>query len=163
MEDVRVKLGKMVHTGIGVNNIEDAVPFYAKLFGKKIGKDTVDHRGVKMKEGEIFEVRSKDIGLVKVAVLSVGDKTFEFLQPVDWPWLSNIINQKGEGIYHVAYAVEDLEIALEQFNEMGVKLSKDSIKNDEIAFVEPTEGVIIELIDIKKEKQRTGGTKMSYH
>jgi hypothetical protein len=58
--------------------------------------------------------------------------------------------------------VQNLENTLTQLFEKGLKLDEYAPKSDEIAFVKTLDGTLIELIDITKEKQRTG-IKMSYH
>ena len=157
-----IKFGKLIHVGVIVNNIEKAVKLNSELFNKKIGENTVDHRGKKEIEGKIGEVDSKTIGKLKYSILSMGDKTFEFLQPVNCLWLEKALKEKGEGIHHVSYGVQNLEDTLNQLFKKGLKLDEFAPKSDEIAFVKTTDGMLIELIDIEKEKKRTG-IKMSYH
>jgi methylmalonyl-CoA/ethylmalonyl-CoA epimerase len=158
-----IKIGKFVHTGIIVKNLEEALKTYSKFFGKKLGEGEVDHRGMKMKEGELIEVKDKTGGLrTKVAVINVGDKTFEFLQPVSKGWLSKILSERGEGIYHVAYAVDNLEESIIEFEKMGIIHDGIAPRHKEIIYLKTSEGMYIELIDITKERKRTGNI-MSYY
>ena len=159
-----VKIGKFVHTGIVVKNLEDALKKYSQFFGIKLGEGEVDHRGMKMREGELIEVKDKKTGKLrtKVAVINVGDKTFEFLEPVSGKWLNQILAERGEGIYHVAYAVDNLKESLEEFEKMGIKHDGLAPLHGEIVYLKTSEGMYIELIDITKERERTGNN-MSYY
>jgi methylmalonyl-CoA epimerase len=122
------------HIGIAVKNLEEGIAFYEKL-------------GFKL-EG-IEEVPSQK---VRVAFLPVGDTRIELLEPTadDSP-IAKFIEKKGEGIQHIAFAVDDLPAALENSENEGIRLidkePRPGAHGADIAFLHPksTNGVLIEL------------------
>jgi methylmalonyl-CoA epimerase len=127
-------LKKISHIGIAVKNLEAGIAFYEKL-------------GLKL-EG-IEEVPSQK---VRVAFLPCGDTRIELLEPTseDSP-VARFIEKKGEGVHHIAFAVDDLPQALQNVEEGGVRLidkePRPGAHNADIAFLHPksTYGVLIEL------------------
>ncbi|MBW1837221.1 MAG: VOC family protein, partial [Deltaproteobacteria bacterium] len=63
------------------------------------------------------------------------------------------IEKKGEGIQHVAFRVEDIETALKELKEKGVRLIDETPRKGaggaKIAFLHPksTNGVLVELCE----------------
>lgn len=126
---------KVDHIGIAVSNLEEALKFYEKILGMKL-------------EGtEIVEEQK-----VKVAFLPIGDTEIELLESTekDGP-IAKFIEKKGEGIQHIAYRVDDIEKALEEMREKGIRLIDEKPRygagGAKIAFLHPksTNGVLIEL------------------
>ncbi len=121
------------HIGIAVKDLDAGIAFYQKL-------------GLQL-EG-IEEVPSQ---MVKVAFFPVGDTRIELLAPTseDSP-VARFIEKKGEGIQHLAFAVDELPSALEQAREDGIVLidkePRPGAHNAEIAFLHPKSslGVLIE-------------------
>lgn len=122
------------HIGIAVKNLEEGIAFYEKL-------------GLKL-EG-IEEVPSQK---VKVAFLPCGDTRIELLAPTsdDSP-VAKFIEKKGEGIQHIAFAVDNLPEALQASEDNGITLidkePRPGAHHADIAFLHPksTNGVLIEL------------------
>jgi methylmalonyl-CoA epimerase len=125
---------KISHIGIAVKNLEEGIAFYEKL-------------GLKLEA--IEEVPSQ---MVRVAFLPCGDTRIELLQPTseDSP-VAKFIEKKGEGIQHLAFAVDDLPQALKDIEAEGVRLidkePRPGAHQADIAFLHPksTNGVLIEL------------------
>ncbi len=125
---------KISHIGIAVKNLEEGIAFYEKL-------------GLKLEA--IEEVPSQK---VRVAFLPCGDTRIELLEPTseDSP-VAKFIEKKGEGIQHLAFAVDDLPQALKDIEAEGVRLidkePRPGAHNADIAFLHPksTNGVLIEL------------------
>jgi methylmalonyl-CoA epimerase len=122
------------HIGIAVKNLEEGIAFYQKL-------------GLTLEA--IEEVPSQ---MVKVAFFPVGDTRIELLAPTsDESPIAKFIEKKGEGIQHLAFAVEDLPEALKLSQEEGIRLidkePRPGAHGAEIAFLHPksTGGVLIEL------------------
>ena len=123
------------HIGIAVKSIEDALVFWESSLGIKC-------TGIE----EVAEQR------VKTAFLPLGDTEVELLEATsdDSP-VAKFIEKKGEGIHHIAIRVENLEEALNELKEKGIKLIDDSPRygagGARIAFVHPksTGGVLLEL------------------
>jgi methylmalonyl-CoA/ethylmalonyl-CoA epimerase len=130
-----MKLLKIDHLGIAVNSIEEGKNFWTDVLGLKIeGKDTV--------------VEQK----TTTAFLPVGESEVELLESTspDGP-VAKFIENKGQGIQHIAFAVADIEAALAELKEKGIKLIDEKPRigagGAKIAFLHPkaTNGVLVEL------------------
>jgi len=122
------------HIGIAVKDLDEGIAFYQKL-------------GLQLEGTE--EVPSQ---MVKVAFFPVGDTRIELLAPTseDSP-IAKFIEKKGEGIQHLAFAVDDLPQALQDTESDGIRLidkePRPGAHGADIAFLHPksTGGVLIEL------------------
>ncbi len=129
---------KISHIGIAVSNLEEGIAFYEKL-------------GLKLEA--IEEVPSQK---VKVAFFPVGDTRIELLAPTaeDSP-VAKFIEKKGEGIQHLAFAVDDLPQALQNAEAAGVQLidkePRPGAHGADIAFLHPKSTLSV-LIEFCKEK-----------
>ncbi|MDR1648831.1 MAG: methylmalonyl-CoA epimerase [Synergistaceae bacterium] len=123
------------HIGIAVKNIEGALKFWEGSLGIKC-------TGVE----EVAEQK------VKTAFLPVKDTEVELLEPTadDSP-VAKFIEKKGEGIHHLAIRVPDLQKALSELKEQGVRLIDEKPRGGAggamIAFIHPaaTGGILLEL------------------
>jgi methylmalonyl-CoA epimerase len=94
--------------------------------------------------------------MVKVAFLPCGDTRIELLQPTseDSP-VARFIEKKGEGIQHIAFAVDDLPEALKASQENGITLidkePRPGAHDADIAFLHPRSSLGV-LIELCKEK-----------
>jgi methylmalonyl-CoA/ethylmalonyl-CoA epimerase len=127
------------HIGIAVKSIEQAIPYYEKVLGLKCYN--------------IEEVKDQK---VKTAFFKVGQTKIELLESTDPEGtIAKFIDKKGEGIHHIAFAVDDVNSALKDAEEAGVQLiDKQGRKGAEglnIGFLHPksTIGVLTELCDNK--------------
>ena len=90
---------------------------------------------------------------VEAVLLDVGDGHIELLAPLgpDTP-VGKFIAKKGPGIHHVAYAVEDIDAALEQVKAAGLQLideePRTGIRRSRVAFIHPaaTGSVLTEIV-----------------
>jgi methylmalonyl-CoA/ethylmalonyl-CoA epimerase len=138
-----LKPSHIEHIGIAVNDLGSAIEFYEKVLGLKCYNiEEVPEQKVKT---AFFLV-----GLTKIELLESTDK--------DGP-IGKFIEKRGEGIHHIAFAVENLENQLIHATESGIKLIDSSPRKGaeglDIAFLHPksTNGVLIELCENKtKEK-----------
>jgi methylmalonyl-CoA/ethylmalonyl-CoA epimerase len=129
------------HIGIAVNNLESAIDFYESVLGLKCYK--------------IEEVADQ---MVRTAFLMVGETKIELLQSTDPAGpIGKYIEKRGEGIHHIAFAVEKIEEHLARASAMGVTLI-DSIPRKgaddmEIAFLHPksASGVLIEFCEERRQ------------
>jgi len=122
------------HIGIAVKDLDEGIAFYEKL-------------GLILEGTE--EVPSQ---MVKVAFFPVGDTRIELLAPTsEESPIAKFIEKKGEGIQHIAFAVEDLPQALKDTEDDGIRLidkePRPGAHGADIAFLHPksTGGVLIEL------------------
>jgi methylmalonyl-CoA epimerase len=91
---------------------------------------------------------------VHLAMIPVGESRLELLEPLhaDSP-IEKFMAKRGEGIHHIALAVDNIESALERLKASGARLI-DSVPrrgahNTKIAFIHPssTHGVLLELVE----------------
>ena len=126
---------KMEHIGIAVYNLQEASIIYEKLFGETAYKQE--------------EVVSEG---VTVAFFGNGQNKIELLQATnpESP-IAKFIAQKGEGIHHIAFEVEDIAIEITRLQKEGFIVLNEAPKkgadNKLVAFLNPksTHGVLIEL------------------
>jgi methylmalonyl-CoA/ethylmalonyl-CoA epimerase len=134
-----MKTLKVDHIGIAVQSIKETLKVYSDILGLKL-------------EGEEVVQEQK----VKTAFLPIGDTEVELLESTapDGP-IAKFIEKKGEGIQHIAFLVDDIEEALKELGEKGVKLIDQKPRmgagGKRIAFLHPkdTYGVLVELCEKK--------------
>lgn len=123
------------HIGIAVSNLEEAIPYYENVLGLKCYA--------------IEEVADQK---VKTAFFKVGQTKIELLESTDPEGpIGKFIEKKGPGVHHLAFAVNDVNEALNEVADKGVQLiDKAARKGAEglnIGFLHPksTLGVLTEL------------------
>ena len=125
------------HIGIAVDNINHAGKFYTDILGLRIeGTETIPEQKV------------------RVAFLPITDTEVELLESTepDGP-VAKYINQRGQGIQHIAFRVENLEEALEELKARGIRLIDQDPRigagKARIAFIHPkeTSGILMELCE----------------
>ncbi len=125
------------HIGIAVQSIDTAREFY---------EDTL---GLKITDIEVVEEQQ-----VKVAFIPVGDSELELLESTspDGP-IAKFIAQRGEGIQHIAFRVDDIDATLRTLKSKKVRLIDEVPRRGaggaRIAFLHPTaaNGILIELCE----------------
>lgn len=126
---------KIEHIGIAVNDLNDAILVYEKLFGASSYKQE--------------EVASEG---VKTAFFMNGPNKIELLEATnpESP-IAKFIAKKGEGIHHIAFDVEDIVVEIARLKNEGFIILNETPKkgadNKLVAFLHPksTNGVLIEL------------------
>jgi methylmalonyl-CoA/ethylmalonyl-CoA epimerase len=125
------------HIGIAVNSLSDAIAYYEQLLGTKCYA--------------IEEVADQK---VRTAFFKIGQTKIELLESTDPEGpVGKFIEKKGEGVHHIAFAVDGLQSKLDLAAERGVLLiDKQPRKGAEglnIAFLHPksTFGVLTELCE----------------
>ncbi len=122
------------HIGIAVENLEEAIKYYENILGLTCYA--------------IEEVADQK---VKTAFFKVGETKIELLEATspDSP-VAKFIEKKGQGIHHLAFAMDDVNTALKEAEEKGVKLIDKQARNGaeglKIGFLHPrfTFGVLTE-------------------
>lgn len=131
---------KIEHLGIAVKSIENTNEIYKSLLGYAPYKTE--------------EVKTEG---VKTSFFMIGESKIELLEATnpDSP-IAKFIDKKGEGIHHIAFAVEDIESEMLRLKEEGFIVLNETPKkgadNKLVAFLHPksTQGVLVELCqDIK--------------
>jgi methylmalonyl-CoA/ethylmalonyl-CoA epimerase len=94
------------HIAIAVKNLEEALKNYQKIL-------TIDHL-------EIEEVPNEK---VKVAMLMLQDTRIELMEPTspDSP-ISKFLQERGEGIHHIAITADDIEKDVARASTNGMKM-----------------------------------------
>ena len=125
------------HIGIAVKNLNESIKFYENILGLKCYA--------------IEEVKDQR---VKTAFFMVGTTKIELLETTDPEGpIGKFIEKKGEGIHHMAFAVEDIDQCLSQMESKDIQLiDKTPRKGAEglnIAFLHPksTNGILMELCE----------------
>ena len=124
------------HLGVAVENLDEAVATYERLFGAEIEhRETVPDQGV--------EAASLRIGANRVELLaSLGDET-----PV-----GKFLAKRGPGMHHVAYEVDDVGEAIRKLSQEGAELIDEQPRRGlfglEVAFIHPdaVHGVLAEVV-----------------
>ena len=136
-----MKVSHIEHLGIAVKSLEEAIPYWETVLGLKCYN--------------IEEVADQK---VKTAFFMVGQTKIELLEPTsEESTIAKYIEKRGQGVHHVAFAVEGIEDALADATEKGVQLiDKAPRKGAEglsIAFLHPksTMGVLTELCEDKNK------------
>jgi methylmalonyl-CoA/ethylmalonyl-CoA epimerase len=134
-----MKPSHIEHIGIAVKNLENAINFYEKVFGLKC-----------------YNIEELTEQKVRTAFFLVGQTKIELLESTDPEGpIGKFIGKRGEGIHHIAFAVERIEEQLIYVEKMGVKLIDSTPRKGaeglDIAFIHPasTSGVLIELCENK--------------
>lgn len=125
------------HVGVAVRNIDDALPFYVNVLnGLLVDRYTSDAPGVE----------------VHVAVVETNDKIIELLAPTNKNSpIARFLKQRGKGVHHMAYRVDDLDKAIHEAREAGVRFLEDTrrtnIRGRRLIYLNPisTDGTLIEL------------------
>jgi methylmalonyl-CoA/ethylmalonyl-CoA epimerase len=129
--------GRIDHVGVAVEDIEAAIALYEESFGMELGlRETVEAQGV------------------EAALMNVGESHVELMAPTgpDTP-VGKFLAKRGAGLHHVAYAVDDIDAALERIGGSGIELidaeARAGLGGSRVAFLEPrsTGRVLIEIVE----------------
>jgi methylmalonyl-CoA/ethylmalonyl-CoA epimerase len=130
-----MNISHIEHIGIAVNSLDEAIPYYENVLGLKCYA--------------IEEVADQK---VKTAFFQVGETKIELLESTDQEGpIGKFIEKKGQGIHHLAFAVDNAGEALKSVESKGVtlidKISRKGAEGLNIGFLHPkaTLGVLTEL------------------
>lgn len=133
-----MKISHIEHLGIAVKNIEEALPYFENVLGLKC-----------------YNIETVEDQKVKTAFLMCGETKLELLEPTcPESTIAKFIENRGIGVHHVAFAVEDgVAEALAQAEAVGIRLidkaPRKGAENLNIAFLHPksTMGILTELCE----------------
>jgi methylmalonyl-CoA epimerase len=126
------------HVAIAVTDLDRAIADFAQQYGvAPTHRERVEDQGV------------------EEAMLAIGGSQIQLLQPLtpDTP-VGRFLESRGEGLHHVAFAVADIDAALEHLAASGTPLIDDVARigggGHRIAFVHPSAfaGTLIELVEV---------------
>ncbi|MBN1986691.1 MAG: methylmalonyl-CoA epimerase [Prolixibacteraceae bacterium] len=130
-----MNISHIEHIGIAVNSLEEAIPFYEEKLGLKC-----------------YAVEEVADQKVKTAFFMVGQTKIELLESTDPEGpIGKFLEKRGQGIHHLAFAVDDVNKSLSELEEKEVRLiDKSARKGAEglnIGFLHPksTLGVLTEI------------------
>lgn len=134
--------GRIDHVGVAVEDLDAAIALYEESFEMALAhRETVESQGV------------------DAVLLDVGEGHVELLAPLGPDTaVGKFLARKGPGLHHVAYAVEDIEAALEQVRGAGLELidtePRTGIRGSRVAFLHPrsTGGVLTEIVEPAQEE-----------
>ncbi len=128
---------KIDHLGSAVNSIDEGKNFWSDVLGLAFeGTETVSEQKV------------------TTAFFPVGESEVELLESTapDGP-IAKYLEKKGAGIQHIAFRVADIEAALAELKEKGIRLIDEKPRmgagGAKIVFLHPkaTGGVLVELCE----------------
>jgi len=131
------RITKINHVAIAVSDIEPALAFWRDILGVQ-----PDH---------IEDVPSQKS---RVAFLPVGGSEVELVMPTEADTgLARFISEKGPGVHHLCFEVDDIEGLLVELKSKNVRLINETaveLPGRKMAFIHPksTGGVLIELYQL---------------
>lgn len=125
------------HVAIAVRDLEAVLADLHEQYGvEPISREIVESQGV------------------EEAMIAIGGSNLQILQPLrpDTP-VGRFLDKRGEGLHHVAFAVPDIDAALNHLAETDTRLVDDAPRvgggGHRIAFVHPAAmaGTLVELVE----------------
>ena len=124
------------HVGVAVDDLDAAIALHEQAFGLALA-----HREVVEEQG------------VEAVLLDVGESHVELLRPLQPDTaVGRFLASRGPGLHHVAYRVDDIEAALDDLRDRGLRLIDETprvgIRDSRVAFVHPQSagGVLTEIV-----------------
>ncbi len=128
-------MNKIEHIGIAVKDLEAANQVYQSLLGQ-----------------EPYKTESVESEGVNTSFFKCGGSKIELLEATNENSpIARFIAKKGEGVHHVAFAVEDIKAEIRRLKKEGFVVLNEEPKrgadNKWVAFLHPksANGVLIEL------------------
>ena len=130
-------ISELDHIGIAVYRLEDVLHVYRDLLGI-----------------ELQNLRISEDHKIKAALLKLGNTNIELIEPLrgEGP-ITKFLKKRGQGIHHIAFKADNVEMMIDQLKEKGVELidkkPRKGIEGGKIAFLHPrsTGHVLIELCE----------------
>jgi methylmalonyl-CoA/ethylmalonyl-CoA epimerase len=129
-----MKPSHIEHIGIAVSDLQQAISYYEDVLGL-----------------ECYAIEEVEDQRVRTAFFRVGECKIELLESTDPEGpVGKFIEKRGQGIHHIAFAMDDASQALKDAEEKGVQLidrtSRKGAEGLDIGFLHPksTFGVLTE-------------------
>ena len=127
------------HIGIAVSNLEEAIRYYEQVLGL-----------------ECYALEEVKDQKVRTAFFRVGETKIELLESTEADGaVGKFIEKRGQGVHHIAFAMDDTDQALKEAEAKGVqlidKVSRTGAEGLKIGFLHPksTFGVLTEFCSHK--------------
>ncbi|MEE9167443.1 MAG: methylmalonyl-CoA epimerase [Candidatus Neomarinimicrobiota bacterium] len=133
-----MKILSIEHVAIATDSLEETAPFWRDVLG-------IPHRSTEVVESEGVTIGIYDTGQGKVELLTGHGN--------DSP-VKNFLKNKGPGLHHLCLGVEDIESAIKELQEMGIRLVAERPRTGSggyrYTFIHPesTGGVLVELCEL---------------
>ncbi|MDR3287307.1 MAG: methylmalonyl-CoA epimerase [Prevotellaceae bacterium] len=126
-----MNISHIEHLGIAVKSLEQAIPYYEEILGLKC-----------------YSVEEVADQKVKTAFFKVGQTKIELLEPTSpESTIAKFIEKRGEGVHHVAFAVDSVQKSLDEVAAKGVQLidkaPRGGAEGLNIAFLHPKSTVSV--------------------
>ncbi|MFL5740489.1 MAG: methylmalonyl-CoA epimerase [Flavisolibacter sp.] len=126
---------KVEHIGIAVRSLQNSIPLFEKLLNTPC-----------------YKTETVDSEKVNTAFFQQGESKIELLEAMgnEGP-INKFIENKGEGIHHLAFEVKNIQEEMERLKKQGFVLLHETPRqgadNKLVCFLHPksTNGVLIEL------------------
>lgn len=132
-----MKINRIDHLAIAVDDIEAALPFFTEVLGLEVTQTDVEEA-----QG------------VVVAFMPLGESEIELIEPVDGDsGVARYLARRGPGMHHLCLEVDDMDAALEHLRAHEVRLIDDQpyigTGGRRIVFIHPkaAHGVLVELYE----------------
>jgi methylmalonyl-CoA/ethylmalonyl-CoA epimerase len=132
-----MKVLKIDHLGIAVKSINEGKKFWGDLLGLWLEDSEA------MAEEKLI-----------TTFFPIGESEIELLETTDPEGpIGRYLEKRGEGVHHIALRVENIEEALKELKEKGIRLIDEKPRKGaggaKIAFLHPksTNGVLVELCE----------------
>jgi methylmalonyl-CoA/ethylmalonyl-CoA epimerase len=126
---------KVEHIGIAIRSLSSSVPLFEKLLNTAC-----------------YKTETVESEKVNTAFFQTGETKIELLESLDAEGvIARFIEKRGEGVHHIAFAVENIESEMARLKQEGFVLLNETPKpgadNKLVCFLHPrhTHGVLIEL------------------
>jgi methylmalonyl-CoA/ethylmalonyl-CoA epimerase len=131
-----MKIKRVEHIAIAVDSLKQSIDLLKDTFGIPLEYE-------------------EQIGQTRLAMLPVGQTYIELLEGQGpESGVTKWMNEKGPGLFHICFEVEDIDGALAELKAKGVKLRDETPRTghggSRIAFLDPssTGNVLIELAEL---------------
>ena len=131
-----MKIKRVEHIAIAVDSMKQSLELMRDTFGLELEYE-------------------EQIGQTKLAMLPVGQTYIELLEGQGpESGVTKWIEQKGTGLFHICFEVEDIEGAIAELKAKNIKLQSETWKighgGSKIVFLDPscTGNVVIELAEL---------------
>ena len=131
------KFPQVDQIGIVVKDMDRSVKFYERMFGPPFLTLESDTNQAKL----------------KFSLFQVGEIQFELIQVLKGESVhSRFLREKGEGLHHLGFIVEDLEEELTRLEKEGITVLERGLVQEMVKFAyldtEQSMGIILELIQL---------------
>jgi methylmalonyl-CoA/ethylmalonyl-CoA epimerase len=132
-----VTLDRIHHVGVAVNDLDESIRLYTSSLG-----------------GELVKRAQSETDGLEAAFIRTGEGEVELLHATreDTP-VGKFLAKRGPGLHHVAFAVTDIDRALDEARSAGLELidqqPRVGLHGSRIAFLHPRTmgGVLTELVE----------------